>query len=270
VAAQDLKAAAESLTGRPSTFVINSHVHADHWGGNQVFAGRCPIISTHAIRTGMPEATAWLMDLKENPAELRQTIEQERCELEEETDPRQTASLESSIARMTGWLDVLPTLELCLPDQTFEGRLAFHGPKRSVELVEVSPGHTSNDVYLALPADHVVFMGDLGFLQTQPFMVYCQPVAWIAHLEKMEGSDLKIFVPGHGPVGSKDDVALQRRYIVLIEELVARVVSEGGTPDDAVAEPLPPPFAGWLHGSMGRWQANIQSSFERLTGNVTD
>jgi cyclase len=269
-AAEDLKAAAERLTGRPAAFVVNSHVHADHWGGNQVFAGRCPIISTRAIRAGMPEATAWLMQLKGNPAELRQAIEEERRELEEETDPRRTASLESSIARMTGWLHVLPTLELHLPDQTFQGRLTFHGSKRCAELVEVAPGHTSSDVYLALHADGVLFMGDLGFLQTQPFMVYCQPLAWISHLEKMERSDWKIFVPGHGPVGSKDDLVRQRQYILLVEELVARVVREGGTTEDAMAEPLPPPFDGWLHGSMARWQANIESSFMRLAGDVTE
>lgn len=265
VAARDLKAAGESLTGRPVTFVANRHAHADHWCGSQVFAGQTPIISTHATCAEMPQDTAWLMESKDNPAELTQDIEEERAVLREETETRRMGSLEASIARMTGWLGGLASLELFLPDVTFEGRLVFQGSRRSAELVEVSPAHTSNDAYLVLPEDKIMFMGDLGLFQSQPFMVYCEPLAWETQLVNMERSGIEIFVPGHGPVGSRDDIALQRQYIVLREQLVARVIGDGGTPDDAKNEPVPPPFDAWLHGSMGRWEANVESTYERLS-----
>ncbi|MFC2029803.1 MBL fold metallo-hydrolase [Chloroflexota bacterium] len=266
VAAEAGRAAAEQLTGRSATYVINSHVHADHWCGNQVFAAETAIIATHTVRAEMPEAVEWLQELKEDPGELTRAIEEERADLEKESDSRRIASLEASISRMTGWLEGLPSLEFCLPTQTFEGRLAFHGSRRSAELVEVHPGHTSNDAYLVLSDDRIMFMGDLGFFQTQPFMVYCNPDAWMEQLEEMAHSEIETFVPGHGPVGTRDDITLQCRYIALVEELAARVAGQGGSPDDAIGQALPPPFDAWLHGGMARWEANIESAFRRLAG----
>jgi cyclase len=98
-------------------------------------------------------------------------------------------------------LEVLPALELRYPTLTFGGKLVFHGSLRRAELVEVAPGHTADDVYLLLAEDRIVFMGDLGFFQCQPFTVWADPQAWVAHLEGMEESSSEIFVPGHGPLG---------------------------------------------------------------------
>jgi len=265
-AAADLRCAAEQLTGRRVSYLIISHCHADHWGGNQAFAPETSIITTHAVRAEMPDAMGWMVDLKENPAELAEAIQEERERLETEEDERTRASLQASITRMTGWQEILPTFELRYPEQTFSGKLMFYGTKRVAELVEVAPAHTDSDAYLLLPGDRIVFMGDLGFLQRQPFMVYCDPQAWASQLERMEQLDVETFVPGHGPLGTKADLALQRQYIALLEELVAQAVSEGLTPEETLKKTLPAPFDSWLHGSMRSWEANVRSSHERLSG----
>ena len=265
-AAADLRSVAEQLTGHPVSYLIISHCHADHWGGNQAFAPETSIITTHAIREEMPDAIGWLIELKENPSELEQAIQESRDRLETETDERQRASLKASISRMTGWQEGLPTLELRYPEQTFSGKLVFSGTQRTAELVEVAPGHTGSDAYLLLPADRIVFMGDLGFLQSQPFMVFCDPQAWASELEQMEQLDIETFVPGHGPLGTKEDVALQRQYITLLEELVAQAISDGLTVEETLQQTLPAPFDGWVHASMARWEANVRSIHERLSG----
>ena len=265
-AAADLRSAAEQLTGRPVSTLILSHCHADHWGGNQAFAPETTIMTTHAIREEMPEAMGWMIELKENPSELEEAIQESRERLETETDEQQRASLEASISRMTGWQEMLPTLELRYPDQTFSGRVVFHGTKRTAELVEVAPGHTASDAYLLLPADRILFMGDLGFLQSQPFMVYCDPQAWVSELERMEQLDVETFVPGHGPMGSKADLELQRQFITLLEELVAQAVSDGLTVEETLEKTLPAPFDDWIQASAARWEANVWSSHERLSG----
>jgi glyoxylase-like metal-dependent hydrolase (beta-lactamase superfamily II) len=265
-AAADLRSAAEQLTGRPVSYLIISHCHADHWGGNQAFAPETSIITSHAIREEMPDAIGWLVELKENPAELEEAIQESRELLETETDEGQRASLEASIHRMTGWQEGLPSLELRYPDQTFSGKLVFHGTKRTAELVEVAPGHTASDAYLLLPADRILFMGDLGFLQSQPFMVYCDPHAWVTELERLEQLDVEAYVPGHGPLGTKADVALQREFITRLEELVAQAVSEGMTVEETLERTLPAPFDDWIQASAARWDANIGSSHERLSG----
>jgi cyclase len=265
-AAADLRSAAEQLTGQPVSYLIISHCHADHWGGNQAFAPETSIITTDAIRAEMPDAMGWMIDLKENPAELEEAIQEDTERLETEADGRKRASLLASIARMTGWQEILPTFELRYPEQTFSGKLTFYGTRRTAELVEVAPAHTTSDAYLSLPDDRIVFIGDLGFLQSQPFMVYCEPQAWASQLEQMEQFDVETFVPGHGPLGTKVDLALQRQYITLLEDLVAQAVSEGLTPEETLLKTLPPPFDGWVNASMVRWEANVRSSHERLSG----
>jgi glyoxylase-like metal-dependent hydrolase (beta-lactamase superfamily II) len=265
-AAADLKSAAEQLTGHPVTYLIISHCHADHWGGNQAFSPETSIITIDAIRAEMPDAIGWMIDLKENPAELEEAIQEDTECLETETDEGKRASLEASIARMTGWQEILPTFELRYPQQTFSGKLTFYGTRRTAVLVEVAPAHTASDAYLLLPDDRIVFMGDLGFLQRQPFMVYCDPQAWASQLEQMEQFDVETFVPGHGPLGTKADLTLQRQYITLLDELVAQAVSEGLTPEETLQKTLPPPFDGWVNAGMAGWEANVWSSHERLSG----
>lgn len=265
-AAADLKSAAEQLTGHPASYLIISHCHADHWGGNQAFAPETSIITTDAIRAEMPDAIGWMIDLKENPADLEEAIQEDTERLETETDERMRASLQASIARMTGWQEILPTFELRYPEQTFRGRLTFYGTRRTAELVEVAPAHTASDAYLSLPDDRIVFMGDLGFLQSQPFMVYCDPQAWASQLEQLEQFDVETFVPGHGPLGTKVDLTLQRQYITLLEDLVAQAISDGLTPEETLQKTLPPPFDGWVNTSMARWEANVRSSHERQSG----
>ena len=100
LAAEDLAAAAEALTGRRATYVIISHAHADHWCGNQAFGPEMPIITTHATREEMPKAIGWLLELQNDPALLEQDILESRERLESERDPRWRESLELSIRRM--------------------------------------------------------------------------------------------------------------------------------------------------------------------------
>jgi hypothetical protein len=67
-------------------------------------------------------------------------------------------------------------------------------------------------------------------------------------------------------LGTKADLALQREYIAMLETLVAEVIAEGGTAEDALQRPIPAPFDAWLHGGTARFEANFHSSFERQSG----
>lgn len=263
-AAEDLKAAAEQSTGRPATYVVNSHAHSDHWCGNQVFADHAAIIATHQIRAQMPEMADYLNECKEDSSELEEMLREDQERLKTETDEGWRVSLERSITRWHHVLESLPTLELRLPNQTFEGKLVFHGTQRTAELVTLGSGHTSSDCFLVLPAEKIAFIGDLAFFQCQPFMAHSDPQAWVAQLEKMEQSDIETFVPGHGPLGTKADLALQGEYIIVIEELVAGVIEAGGSVDEALQQPLPEPFDAWSS-NIARFEANVRSLYQRLS-----
>jgi len=266
VAAADLRAAAEHLTGREASCIIISHAHADHWCGNQVFDRQVPIITSHGIREEMPRATGWLRALKEAPSELEDVIQEEQERLRTEIDPRWIASLQLSLRGMGQRLETLPFLELWLPTQTFSGVLAFHGTRRRAELIEVAPAHTAHDLYFMLPEDRLAFIGDLGFFHRQPFMAFCEPEAWVRQLVALEQADVETFVPGHGPLGTKADLALQKQYIAMLPKLIAAALADGLSAEEVLEKGLPPPFESWLHGGMFCWETNVWSLYERLSG----
>jgi len=284
-AAEDLRAAAEHLTGRAATTVVNSHAHTDHCLGNQVFArmssiraqmssirarmssirAHTAIISTHRTReTIATEVANFVNQIRANPTELEQQIAATQERLEKESDAHRRAALEISIGTMEHLLKSLPTLTLCVPNQTFDGKLVFHGTRRRAELLTYGSGHTSSDCFLVLPEERLAFAGDLAFFQSHPFMGTSDPQAWSEVLERLEQSDIDTFVPGHGPVGTKADIASVRQYVTALEQLAAQVVESGGSADDAARQPIPAPFDAWSSGVL-RFERNMRFLHQRLS-----
>jgi cyclase len=263
IAAQDLRQAAESLTGRPATILVISHAHDDHWLGDQAFAG-ATVISTPAIREQMVASAAGIEEDKADPGEIESIIREQQERLAGETDERRRAEIEHAIARWQYALQALPTLDPLFPDQTFDGQVVFHGARRKVELVTQGKGHTSSDCTLILPQEKIAFVGDLAFFGRQPFMAYCDPRAWVAQLEGFERSEIEVFVPGHGPVGSKADVSLEREYILMLENWVAQAIEKGEPVESVLQRPLPKPFDAWSIDGLPA-EYNVRALYERLS-----
>jgi cyclase len=265
IAGSDLRAAAETLSGRPVTYVINSHFHADHWLGNQVFSPTTPIVATHRTREIMPEWADYINGLKADPSELEQALREAESRLETQEDPDLRVAAESNVARIRYELAALPDLQIRLPSWTFDHDLTFHGAERRAELRSKGKGHTESDAYLILPDDGIMLMGDLGFFDCQPFLAYADPEAWKAQLIELEKFPVEVFVPGHGPVGGAEDLRLELEYIVALQESVTSVVEKEGTVEDALQHPLPKKFRKWQKQGMMRFEANVWSIFKRLT-----
>jgi cyclase len=245
LAAAELRAAAELLTGRTPATVINSHAHPDHWFGNQVFEDCASIIATEIAREEMPVFAQEIEVFKQNPAELVTFVDEERERLSEETEGRGRAALQASIARWEHVLDSLAGMELRLPDQTFDSELALYGSERSAELYTLGDGHTAGDCFLVLPEDKIAFIGDLGFFQGEPFMLGSHPQGWLEQLETLIGSEIERFVPGHGPVGGKEDLELEAEYIQVLLLRVREAVMHGEGVEAVLEQPLPEPYDAW-------------------------
>jgi glyoxylase-like metal-dependent hydrolase (beta-lactamase superfamily II) len=125
--------------------------------------------------------------------------------------------------------------------------------------------HTVSDAYLVLPDDGVVFLGDLGFFQSQPFMGDCSPKGWVDQLSELERLPFDILVPGHRPTGTRTDLALQRQYIFVLEAMVAESVERGGNAEQVLAQELAPPLGAWQHGGVRRFAANVRAAYRRQT-----
>jgi glyoxylase-like metal-dependent hydrolase (beta-lactamase superfamily II) len=102
-------------------------------------------------------------------------------------------------------------LELRPPTRTFEDRLEL---APGCELVSLGGGHTASDAFLVVPERGVVVMGDLLTTRMHPWMGDGDPERWIKILTAVQAMGLERFVPGHGEVGSVDDVGGLREHLV--------------------------------------------------------
>lgn len=209
-ASQDLKHLAESITNHPVTWVINSHWHGDHIRGNQTFKDRM-IISSESTYKRMKEIHPSRFAAQKNDIDgLTNYIQSLKDQLIQNKDTQ----LPYQINFLNEIKNSLPTLELVLPNQTFIDKIAFHGKKQSAKLFTLGGGHSSCDTMLYIPDEKVIFMGDLLFVNSHPtFFEESDLGHWTNMLKKVEGMEIDVAVPGHGPVGTKEDISTIIHYI---------------------------------------------------------
>jgi glyoxylase-like metal-dependent hydrolase (beta-lactamase superfamily II) len=269
-AGRDLRTAAESLFERPVDTIVLTHPHSDHWIGASVFDTRTTVLANQTTLQVCKEWGAEILEDFQHPAEWEAWIQEMQGQLQTETDDNMRLSLEKSITRTRYVMAEMADFQPRYADQTFEATVPFRGSTRAAELRSFGRGHSENDAGLLIPQDRIAFIGDIGFFDTQPFLGYCDIGGYRAQLRFFLDADFSVLVPGHGPVGDKDDIQLQLEYLDIIEALVAKVVQQGGTFEQALQISLPEPFDRWLVGGMGRFEANIRYLFAYLGGELPE
>ena len=102
-----------------------------------------------------------------------------------------------------GLVEAFPGLTVRPPNVTFARRLVFYGTERWAELIAYEGGHSESDAVLYLPAEGILFMGDLFFVGNHPYLSGGDPDQVIRILETVSGFNPETLVPGHGPVGRR-------------------------------------------------------------------
>jgi glyoxylase-like metal-dependent hydrolase (beta-lactamase superfamily II) len=259
----DLARACRELTGRDPAWIAISHFHADHWLGNQAFADGTPIIVTHDMLPPIEEQMKEYDALPNELDDFQAQIDELAKTCDAETNEKKRKGIETNLARYRALHAEGSSLRVIRPNTAFEGRLQLIGSKRSVELVEVKRAHTASDVYLSVPDADAVFMGDLGFFDTLPFLMYANPLGWIDALKTLEASDATVFVPGHGVVADVDRVKLSRECIEAVVAVVRDAQSSGEELNDRLMQRLPEPFRSWSEGRT--W---IQQQLEAVAASL--
>ncbi|MHA6534293.1 MBL fold metallo-hydrolase [Paenibacillus sp. BAC0078] len=232
-AAEDLKAAAEHLTGNPVSYVINTHWHSDHTSGNQVFTPAAQIISTSATREIMNTfARDRLAQYKSKPEQLYQAIDELEEKIQQETDEKLKREMAWENASDREFMKMLPSLVHTLPTITFDQQMTIHGSKRSVQLITFGGGHTQSDAFVYIPEDKVAVIGDLVLSKHHPVLTYANPQEWLNILEQVELLDVETIVPGHGDVGSLKELHEVKGYITDIMAIVAETVQSKKSIDE--------------------------------------
>jgi cyclase len=257
----ELNHLAEELTGQPVTLIFISHKHADHWMGNQEFPENVRIYSTPAANRGMQEEVEELKDTVSLEKAYREAVALNEKLLEAEKDEARITVIQSSLRRNRCSLEELPRLAPRLPDITFGSNLVFKGENRSVTLHPCPPAHTNGDCMMEIDGEPILFLGDIGFFRTHPFMPGCEPFGWIRQLEELEKSSFEVLVPGHGPLGSVKEIRQMREYIQSLGQRVIKALLEEKDARWVLEMPLPDVCRGW-EPTLTRYQKNIKYLFD--------
>src|SRR5580692_139407 len=171
--------------------LVNTHANGDHCYGNQLVAG-ARIVASEPTAAEMPELP---------PAAMAALIEQAPA----------MGELGAFFLECFGAFD-FAGIELALPDETFSGELSLRVGDRGLSLLEVGPAHTRGDTLVHVPAQRVLFSGDILFSEAHP-IAWAGPVSnWIAACDRILAMDVKTIVPGHGPLAGPDAVRELKAY----------------------------------------------------------
>ena len=192
------------LTPKPVRYLVNSHWHPDHTGGNEEFARAFPdleIIASQQTREIMQDtANVYVKTLEFETAQANQEINKElksgKTSDGAKLTPTDRDELHTQLTSGAQFLADFRAMHAQLPTLTFGDTLTlFHGG-RELRFFRL-PGHTAGDVAVFLPAEKILLAGDL-LVYPVPFCADSHPSAWIASLEALSRLDAKIIVPGHG------------------------------------------------------------------------
>jgi len=173
-----------TITDKPIKYLVNTHAHMDHVGGNGALEKQVSAIIAHAnVRTRMGTQQAKL-------------------------DP----------ARRGG----LPELALGSEDAKERARLDLHLDGTDIHLLHMGPGHTDGDVIVGVPSVLALHMGDLFFLGMLPFIdtdgggSFDGLVAQIASVASWLPDGARI-IPGHGPICGKPALLRYRAFLQAVQ-----------------------------------------------------
>jgi glyoxylase-like metal-dependent hydrolase (beta-lactamase superfamily II) len=196
-----LRAAVSRLSDRPVRFVVNTHWHSDHTGGNQTLGEQGTVIVAHeAVRVRM--------------------------------------SSEQFIAGLGR--RVPASAPAALPVVTFTEGLRLHLNVHAVNVIHVEKAHTDGDALVHFEDAGVLHMGDVYFCGMYPFIDLSSGGSLdgvIAAVDRgLELADAKTrVIPGHGPLSSRAELGEYRAMLVSVRERVAKAIGAGSSSDEIVA-----------------------------------
>jgi glyoxylase-like metal-dependent hydrolase (beta-lactamase superfamily II) len=195
-----IAAAIKQITPQPSKYVVNTHVHGDHTGGNENF-GRmgATIISREELRFRLAH-------------------------------PAPGANGQPGT----------PTAAVGLPKQTYRDRLTLFMNGEEVQLVAVPRAHTDGDTMVYFPGLDIIMTGDFYRAVGYPNVDRGNGGSLQGLIDGLgmvigrAGPNTKI-VPGHGPMVDRNAVIAHRDLAMTVRDRIAALVAQGKTEDEVVA-----------------------------------
>ncbi len=176
----------------PIAYIINTHYHPDHQGGNGVFRSGPTIISSPFTR----EKTIQLA------------------------------------ARMSQGQAGNPGFEFRPATMTIAQKLTIYMGDEPVEIIAAWPAHTMGDVYVYFPKERTVATGDLYLTDAVPAMDEGSAAHWIEDLDGILALPAEHFVPGHFGIGTRQSVQRFHDYMADLYAQVQQMAKAGAIEEE--------------------------------------
>jgi cyclase len=197
---EKIVAAIKQVSDRPVRFMINTHVHGDHTGGNENLGKMgVTILSREALRNRLAHPAPGANGAPGTPAP-----------------------------------------PAALPMITYDGPVTIHMNGEDVQLIPVPSAHTDGDTMVKFPNADVIMTGDFYRSLGYPNIDRANGgslkgmLDGLSKIVEISGTQTKI-VPGHGEIVNKTAVAAHRDMIIAIRDKVAPMVQRGMTVEQVTA-----------------------------------
>jgi len=151
-----------------------------------------------------------------------------------------------------------------LPGETYSGELELHVGECNVRLIEVGPAHTRGDTLVHVPAQGVLYGGEVIVHGSHPIVWAGTVSHWIAACDRVLALDVETIIPGHGPIAGRGAVHEQRAYFVHLLEAVRGRFEAGMDPVAAAREIARERHVDW--GRPERVIVNVHAIYRELRG----
>ena len=229
-----IRAALAGLSKGKLKFIVNTHWHGDHTGGNKVFGPEAPIIAQSNVLKRM--------------------------------------STEQTIKFFNTTVPASP--KEALPVITFDQSVSIHFNGEEIKVVHFPRGHTDGDSIIVFTKSNVVHMGDDFFNGMFPFVDIgsggtVQGMAdAVAKVLAMVPADAKI-IPGHGNLGTVADLKAFHTMLVETSAIVKKGIQAKKSLGAIQAEGLGEKWKPWGAGMLDTksWIAMVHESLTQDAGN---
>ncbi len=193
-------AAIRQISTSPIRFVVDTHVHGDHTGGN------------------------------ENLGKLGATIFARKQLRNRLMHPSPGAN----------GVTPKPAPDIALPVVTYDEPVTLHMDGEQVDLIPVPRAHTDGDTMVHFHEANVIMTGDFYRSVGYPNIDRVNGgslngmLAGLSAVVALAVPDTKI-VPGHGPIVDRTAVTAHRDMIIVLRDRVAKLIQEGKTSEEVIA-----------------------------------
>ena len=262
--AQSVVDEVKKITSQPIRWVINTHHHGDHAGGDPVFAKIAPIIAHRNARDRI--LSGYQSAAKNAPiavARAQQELEAARAaknsaKIAQAQDQLGRAQMNAKMVELTDANRSLPTL-------TYETELTLHLGSEEVHLYHFGRAHTDGDTLVYFKTSNVIHWGDTFSNRWIPAMdASGNSLDWIEWLDKgIAVSPTATMVPGHGAIGKQADVLKLRAFFTKLQSDVRREIAAAKTREQAMDEVKEAEYVNYP-GGAARLRTNVGIIYDQL------